>query len=169
MHYGPKRYKIAPWKGTYGDQAHSLRVHPHVDKIAAAIDAKKAEMRRLEQQIRQLEYLEKSASGVIIDGVLVSEYGSGTGNYTIGIVSRVTSEDRSARTYPNAHNKGATYGLNLYRGGYPFRESSWRGTGHSLEEAVEGARAWVLRSEIQPFRIKRKDGTVRVGSDESWF
>ena len=157
--YDPKRYRIAPWKGQFGDQAHALRVHPHLEKIETAIKAKKKEMLRLEQQIRQLEVLGQQSRGTIIDGMLVARKDVGGKNYGISLVSR--HEYRAAEIYPNAHNGGKTYGLRIYRDGHPFRHEQWCGAGHTREQAVAGADAWVLRKEHPPGRYDRKDGTIR--------
>lgn len=154
-YYDEKRYRIAPWRGRYGDQAHALRLHPHREKIAAAIQRKKAQLRRIEEQIRQLEVLEQSCDGFVLEDVVVREMWGPpeeTDNYEISLVSR--TEVRSADMYPNAHNNGKTYGLRLYQDGYPYRQEIFRGYGHTREQAVEGARAWVLRKEMAPERWK---------------
>jgi hypothetical protein len=158
--YDPKRYKIAPWKGTFGDQAHAKRVHPHVKKIKRMIKEKKLEMRRLEEQVNQLETLLRNSDGKIVDGVLVAEDSSKSQWYGISLVTSVTSERRYAKVYPNAHNGGKTFGYHIHWGSYPFSKEEWRGTGHTLEQAVAGARAWVLRGERLPARYDRTDGTI---------
>src|SRR6478735_1224014 len=128
--YDPKRYKVASWKPVYGSQAHSIKINPHVGKIKKQITAKKKEMLRLEQQIRQLEELERIGSGTIIDGLLVIENcGSAISDpshhYAIAIKSNVVSERRSAKVYPNATRKGL-FGYHIHWGGYPFSKEEWR-------------------------------------------
>lgn len=157
-YYDPKRYRIAPWRGRYGDQAHSLRLHPHVEKILQQIDLKKKQLARLLEQIRQLEELEKRARGTVIDGILVREIsGPPEDNpwYKVALVS--DHERRSAEVYPNAHNGGKTFGLRIFMDGYPYSKDEWRGAGHTLKQATDGARAWVLRKERQEPRYKDKE------------
>jgi len=159
--YDPKRYRIAPWRGRYGDQTHALRLHPHVDDIRRQIVAKKKQIVRLDEQIHQLEQLERRAAGIVIDGVLVREPNGPPGSKWYAITLVDDHVHRSAKIYPNAHNGGKTFGYHIYMDRYPFHRHEWRGTGHTYEQAVEGARAWVLRAERQPFRAERLDGTIR--------
>jgi hypothetical protein len=158
----PKRYKIAPWRGRYGDQAHYLRVNPHLPKIQKHIEKKKRQLLRVQEQLRQLETLETRARGVIVEGVLVREYkGPPERNlrYEISLVS--DHERRRAEIYPNARNKGKTFGLQIHGDTLYSTGGENRGWGHTHEQAIEGARAWVLRKEKQPARYDRKDGSIR--------
>lgn len=173
MKYDEKRYRIAPWKGTYGDARHAVKLHGNLGKIREALEERKKELRRVQEQIRQLEMLESSAGSYksrVLDGVVVKEMNGlphESDFYTISLVSR--AEWRSGKIYPNAHNKGATWGVNIHEHHGVEHREMWLGDGHTREQAIEAAQAWVTRGEIGTTkRVVCIDGVISART-ANWY
>jgi len=121
-----------------------LRDLPMLRKELGQLERKQKRLaHQIEVRREKIKLLERC--GEVYEGVAIYDWGEGD-HHKFGVVAG----GRWADVYPNAHNKGETYGAHIGTHGvfWPGR-GKWLGAQHDYETAVRLAKQWVAHG-IEP-------------------